>query len=351
MLDIKSLLKATGNEYASIAEDGLITDPAGEPLDCGSYTVNAIMGGSIFSGLPANKITCLAGEQGVGKTFFAIAIAKNLLDNNPDAMVAWIDTEAAVTSDMLNERVGHTDRILFLPISTVQEFQTQTAKMLSVFAEIRKKNPKTKLLLILDSLGNLSTTKEMTDVEAGKETKDMTRAQLLKGAFRVLTLRLAKEQVPLLFTNHTYMEIGLFAKKVMGGGSGGLYAGSQIIFMNKSKEKEGTEQIGAVITLTMFKGRITKEGSKIETRLLFSTGLDKYYGLTDLVKEAGDIWPIESKQFVINGKKVWEKTVIANPEDYFTDDVLAKIDEFAKNKYLYGGTFTAAQELEELEDA
>jgi len=337
MSNINALLKACGNEYATIAEDGIITDAKGDPIDTGSYTVNALLGGSIFSGLPANRITALAGEQGVGKTFFAISIAKNFLERNPEAIVAWIDTESSVDSNMVKSRVGNADRVLFLPVNTVQEFQTQTSKILTEYAAIHVKNPDAQLLCVLDSMGNLSTTKEVTDIELGSGTKDMTRAQLIKGAFRALTLKLALNQVPLLFTNHTYMEIGLFAKKVMGGGSGALFGSSQIIFLSKSKAKEGTEQVGSIIKMHTFKGRITKEGSQAETRLFFDRGLDKYYGLTDLAKESG-IWPIENKQFVINGKKVWEKTVIANPDEYFTDDVLQQIDEYAKNKYLYGTT-------------
>lgn len=347
MTNINALLRATGNDAATVVgKDGIITDAAGF-VNTGSYTLNALLGGSIFAGLVENKITALAGESGVGKTFFALDIAKNFLTENPEGVVVYFDTEAAITADMLEERVGNTDRFALVPIVTIQQFGTQVSKLLSQYEEDKKKNPDSKLLLILDSMGNLSTSKEVADMEAGNETKDMTRAQLIKGTFRALTVRLAKDHVPLLFTNHTYQGMGMFATKQMSGGSGPLYCASQIVFLSKAQLKDGTTKIGNIINMTMYKGRITREGSKASTRLFFDSGLDKYYGLVDIAKEF-EIWPMQSKQFVIDGKKVWPKTVESNPEEYFTEDVLKKLDEACKKKFLYGSDYEEpAEEPEE----
>jgi len=346
MLKLDALLRASGNDAATIVgKSGILTDASGY-VNTGSLTLNALLSGSIYGGLIENKITAFAGESGVGKTYFALDIAKNFLEENEEAVVIIFDTEAAITADMLEDRVGNTDRILVIPITTIQQFGTQVSKILTQYESDKEKNPDAKLLLILDSMGNLSTSKEVGDMESGSETKDMTRAQLIKGTFRALTVRLAKAHVPLLFTNHTYQGMGMYATKQMSGGSGPLYNASQIVFLSKAKIAEGTERIGNTINMTMFKGRLTREGSKASTRLYYDSGLDKYAGLVDIAKEF-EIWPMESKQFVIDGKKVWPKTVENNPEEYFTDEVLKLVDEACKKKFLYGSDYEMVEEKEE----
>ena len=142
--------------------------------------------------------------------------------------------------------------------------------------------------MCLDSLGMLSTTKEIEDTEAGKETRDMTRSQIVKATFRVLTLKLGKLGVPLILTNHTYDVIGsMFPQKEMGGGSGLKYAASQIIYLSKKKEKDGTEVIGNIIHCKTYKSRLTKENQMVDVRLSYTKGLDRYYGLLDLALETG----------------------------------------------------------------
>lgn len=187
-IDINSLLKATGNEYATVVgKKGVYTDAQFPPYDTGSMTLNCLLGGQTDSGMPSNKITALAGEQGVGKTYFALSIAKEFLDMHPEGIFVYAGTEGATTKEMLAERVGHLDRIIVLPVATVQAISTQLSNLLTWWEKQRKKDPDGKMLVVLDSLGNLSTTKEVTDIEKGNETKDMTRAQLLKGTFRALT--------------------------------------------------------------------------------------------------------------------------------------------------------------------
>ena len=139
------------------------------------------------------------------------------------------------------------------------------------------------MMMCLDSLGMLSTTKEIEDTAEGKETRDMTRAQVVKGAFRVLTLKLGRRGVPMIVTNHTYDVIGsMFPQKEMGGGSGLKYAASSIIYLSKKKEKDGTEVIGNIIHCKNAKSRLTVENRMVDVRLNYETGLDRYYGLLDL---------------------------------------------------------------------
>lgn len=348
MVDINVLMKAMGNDDATVASEGLATDPIFEPIDTGSYILNAMLSGSIYGGIPANKVTALAGEQGVGKTFFALSTAKAFLDNYPDGYLVYCDTEASTTAEMLADRIGHLERIIVAPVTTVQEISTQLSKLLTTVKKTRKKNKKFRMLIVLDSMGNLSTTKEIEDIEAGTGTKDMTRAQLLKGSFRALTVKLAMAQTPLLFTNHTYQGMGMFASKTMGGGGGPLFAASQIIFLTKKKISEGSgmkqEKVGNIINMTNFKARGTKEGAKAATRLFFDTGLDRYYGLLDIAKKY-EIWPIQDKQCVINGEKVAGTEIEANPEKYFTPDVLKLVDVACQKEFLYGSSVDEEKEV------
>jgi RecA/RadA recombinase len=192
-------------------------------------------------------------------------------------------------------------------------------------------------MFVLDSLGMLSTTKEMEDTAAGKETRDMTRSQIVKSTFRVLTLKLGKANIPMIMTNHTYDVIGsMFPQKEMGGGSGLKYAASSIIYLGKRKEKDGTEVVGNIIHCKNYKSRLTKENAQIDVRLTYKTGLDKYYGLLELGEAAGVFKKVSTRYEMPDGTKVFGKNINENPDKYFTKEVLDKIDEYAKKKFSYG---------------
>lgn len=180
---------------------------------------------------------------------------------------------------MIQSRGVDGTRMVVVPVSTVQEFRNQSIKILDKYIEQPEKDRKP-IIFVLDSLGMLSTTKEMEDTAAGKETRDMTRSQIVKSTFRVLTLKLGKANVPMIMTNHTYDVIGsMFPQKEMGGGSGLKYAASSIIYLSKRKEKEGTEVIGNIIHCKNYKSRLTKENALVDVKLTYKHGLDKYYGL------------------------------------------------------------------------
>jgi RecA/RadA recombinase len=224
--------------------------------------------------------------------------------------------------------------MVILPVTTVQEFRHQSLAVLGAYEDDEEQKP---LLLCLDSLGMLSTTKEIEDTEAGKETRDMTRAQIVKATFRVLTLKLGKLGVPLILTNHTYDVVGsMFPQKEMGGGSGLKYAASQIIYLSKKKDKDGTEVIGNIIHCKTYKSRLTKENQVVDVRLSYTKGLDKYYGLLDLALEAGIFQAVSTRIELPDGTKTFGKTINNDPEKYYTDEVMQKIDTFAKEKFCYG---------------
>ena len=333
---LKEIIKETGNEYAALASEGITAGDVTSYIDTGSYSFNALLSGSIYGGLPGNRITAIAGEAATGKTFFALGIIKHFLDKDKNSGVIFFESENAVSKEMIENRGVDSTRVVVAPVSTVQEFRNQSIKILDKYLEQEEKD-RQPLMFVLDSLGMLSTTKEMEDTAEGKETRDMTRAQIVKSTFRVLTLKLGQANVPLLMTNHTYDVIGsMFPQKEMGGGSGLKYAASTIIYLGKRKEKLGTEIIGNIIHCKIYKSRITKENAKVDVKLTYKHGLDKHYGLLELGEEAGIFKKVSTRYEMPDGSKVFGKQINDNPDKYFTKEILNKIDEYANKKFTYG---------------
>ena len=341
---LKDIIKETGNEYATLVSEGVDTADVTNFIDTGSYAFNALLSGSIYGGMPANKITAIAGEAATGKTFFALGIVKAFLDKDKDAGVIYFESESAISKSMIESRGVDSSRMVVVPVSTVQEFRTQSLKILDKYIE-QPEDKRKPLLFVLDSLGMLSTTKEMEDTAAGKETRDMTRSQIVKSTFRVLTLKLGKASVPMIMTNHTYDVIGsTYPQKEMGGGSGLKYAASSIVYLSKRKEKDGTEVIGNIIHCKNYKSRLTKENAMIDVRLTYKEGLDQYYGLLELGEAAGVFKKVSTRYEMPDGSKVFGKNINENPDKYFTDEVLKTIDDYAKRKFTYGSEETEQSE-------
>ena len=333
---LKDIIKETGNEYATLASEGVTAADVSTFIDTGSYAFNALLSASVYGGLPGNRITAIAGEAMTGKTFFALGICKNFLDTNKEAGVVYFESENAVSRELIEKRGLDSKRVVVVPVATVQEFRAQAIKIVDKYLE-QDESKRKPLMFVLDSLGMLSTTKEMTDTAEGKETRDMTRSQIVKSTFRVLTLKLGQANVPMLMTNHTYDVIGsMFPQKEMGGGSGLKYAASTIIYLGKRKEKIGTEVVGNIIHCKTYKSRITKENAQIDVKLTYKRGLDKYYGLLQLGEEAGIFKKVSTRYEMPDGSKVFGKAINDDPEKYFTKEVLEKIDEHARQKFTYG---------------
>merc|ERR1711991_623483 len=163
-----------------------------------------------------------------------------------------------------------------------------------------------------------------------KQVRDMTKSQLVKSIFRILTLKLGKANVPLIVTNHTYDVVGAYVPtKEMGGGSGLKYAASTIIYLSKKKEKDGTEVVGNLIKAKTHKSRLSKENKDVTVRLYYDErGLDRYFGLLEL-GELGGLWKNVAGRYEMNGKKIYGKQILANPEEYFTSEVMQALDEIA----------------------
>ena len=332
---LKNIVKEIDNEYAGLMNEGGVGD-INSFVDTGSYIFNALCSGSVYGGVPSNKITALAGESGTGKTFFCLGIVQNYLAENPDAGVVYFESEAAITKEMIDERNIDGSRMILVPVTTVQEFRTQAIQILDKYLALDTKDRKP-MMFVLDSLGMLSTSKELADSAEGKDTRDMTRAQVVKAIFRILTLKLGKANVPLLVTNHTYDVVGAYVPtKEMGGGSGLKYAASTIIYLSKKKEKDGKDVIGNLVKAKAAKSRLTKENSDVTTRLFYDArGLDKYYGLLELGEKYG-VFERKGNRIVIGESSVYPSAILKEPEKYFTEEIMEKLDWAAGQEYKYG---------------
>ena len=330
---LKDIVKEIGDDYTQLAAD--ISDSE-QYVDTGSLVFNGLLSGSIFGGVCSNKITAIAGESSTGKTFFALAVAKNFLDTNPDAYTLYFDTESSITRSLLESRGIDTKRFVVINVVTIEEFRTKALKAVDKYLQMPIEDRKP-CMFVLDSLGMLSTEKEITDALNYKQVRDMTKSQLVKGAFRMLTLKLGQANGPLIVTNHTYDVIGAYVPtKEMGGGSGLKYAASTIIYLSRKKEKDGKEVVGNIIKAKTAKSRLSKENKQVDIRLYFDErGLDKYYGLLEL-GEIGGLWKNVAGRYEINGKKLYAKQIYANPEEYFTPEVMQALDETAQKEFSYG---------------
>ncbi len=330
---LKEIVKEIGDDYTQLAAD---INEEEDFIDTGSHIFNAMVSGSIYGGVSSNKITAIAGESSTGKTFFSLAVVKNFLENNPDGYCLYFDTEAAVNKGLLESRGIDMKRLVVVNVVTIEEFRSKALRAVDIYLKtpIDERKP---CMFVLDSLGMLSTEKEIRDALDDKQVRDMTKSQLVKGAFRMLTLKLGQANIPLIVTNHTYDVIGSYVPtKEMGGGSGLKYAASTIIYLSKKKEKDGKEVIGNIIKAKTHKSRLSKENKEVEIRLYYDErGLDRYYGLLEL-GELGGMWKNVAGRYEMNGKKIYAKEILRNPQDYFTDDIMEKLDAVAKQHFAYG---------------
>ena len=330
---LKEIVKEIGSDYAQVAAAKETTEAY---IDTGSLIFNGLVSGSISGGVSSNRITAIAGETSTGKTYFALAVVKNFLDNNPDAYALYFDTESAINKELLESRGIDTKRVAIVEVVTIEDFRGKALKAIDMYLKTSIEDRKP-CMFVLDSLGMLSTEKEIRDALDDKQVRDMTKSQLVKGAFRMLTLKLGQANVPLIVTNHTYDVIGAYVPtKEMGGGSGLKYAASTIIYLGKKKEKDGKEVIGNIIKAKTVKSRLSKENKEVEIRLYYDErGLDKYYGLLEL-GEIGGLWKNVAGRYEMNGKKIYAKEIYKNPEKYFTPEVLQALDEIAHREFSYG---------------
>ena len=331
---LQDIVNEIGGDFTKIASE---IDETETYVDTGSFIFNALVSGSLYGGVSGDKITAIAGESSTGKTFFSLAVVKNFLDTNPDAYCLYFDTEAAINRSLLESRGIDLKRLVVVNVVTVEEFRMKALKAVDIYQK-KPEDERKPCMFVLDSLGMLSTEKEINDALNDKNVRDMTKSQLIKGAFRMLTLKLGQAKIPMIVTNHTYDVIGAYVPtKEMGGGSGLKYAASTIIHLSKKKEKDGKDVIGNIIKCKTAKSRLSKENTDVGVRLFYDErGLDKYYGLLEL-GETGGMWKNVAGRYDLgDGKKIYAKEILKDPEKYFTEEVMEKLDVIAKGTFSYG---------------
>lgn len=327
--------------YASLAAEGKSSAEFGKFFDTGSYTLNAALSGTMFGGVPDNKVTVFGGESATGKTYFVLGILKSWMEQNPDGVVVYMDSESAVTNKMLTERGLDINRVIKVEPTTIEEFRESALNILENYEQAKVKYP---MIIVLDSLGNLSSKKEVADMQEHKDSRDMTKAQLIRGAFRVLRLRLARLCVPMLVTNHVYAVVGAYVPtKAMSGGGGLVYVSDCIAMLSKSKDRDSDKNIiGSLIKVTMHKSRLSRENTESSVRISYEGGLDRYFGVLELAEEAGLVIN-NNGRYTFPGSKtsVTAKIIASEPSKYFTRDFMVKLDDqYVKPNYTYG-TLTA----------
>jgi|LauGreDrversion4_2_1035121.scaffolds.fasta_scaffold15962_6 RecA/RadA recombinase len=335
---LRNMVKLSGNELAGVIDEGLSGEISGF-LDTGSYAFNALLSGSLYGGIADNKIIALAGESATGKTFFTLGIVSKFLADNPDGVVLYFDSEQAVTTDMFTSRGVDPKRVAVFPVGTVEEFRHQAIQIVDNYRSLPKSNQRP-MMMVLDSLGMLSTKKEVEDTASGKDVRDMTRAQVVKATFRTLTLKLGAAGIPLIMTNHTYDVVGAYIPtKEMGGGSGLKYAASTIVYLSKKKVKDADNTVtGNIIHCKLYKSRLTKENSKVDVLVSYDSGLNPYYGLLDLALEFGIFKKVSTRIELPDGSKAFEKNINENPEKYFTKEVMDDLEKMVALHFKYGSS-------------
>jgi RecA/RadA recombinase len=263
-------------------------------IPTGNYHLNACLTGSLFGGYPNNRAVALAGPSGTGKTYLILNAVKQAQEMGYS--IVFYDSENAVDKKLVEKFGIDPKKFRYEPCNTVQEFRSSVTALTDLLIDQKNKGAELpRVLIILDSAGNLATQKEIDDAKSGSDKADMTRAKLLKSTFRILMTKLGIIKVPFLFTNHTYQTQDLFSRQVGGGGTGPEYAASIILFLGKAKLKDGVEQTGIIVSAKPNKNRFAKP-TPIKFHISFNKGMNPYIGLEEYI--SWDTCGIERGRFI-----------------------------------------------------
>jgi RecA/RadA recombinase len=297
--------------------------------------VNVALSGSVDGGL-APGLTVLAGPSKHFKTSFALLMAAAYLNKHKDAVMLFYDSEFGSPQAYFEQFGVDTSRVLHTPITNVEELK------FDMMGQLEGLERTDKVIVVIDSIGNLASKKEMEDALNEKSVADMTRAKALKGLFRMATPYLAMKNIPMLAVNHTYMEIGLFPKAIVGGGTGIYYSADNIWILGRQQDKKGTEIQGYHFVINVEKSRYVKEKSKIPITVSWDGGVRNYSGLLDValagsyITKPSNGWYARVDQTTGEyGPKVRHDQTL---EKEFWDPIFAETDfkEFIKKQYTIG---------------
>jgi RecA/RadA recombinase len=294
--------------------------------------INVALSGKLNGGFTPG-ITMFAGPSKHFKTAFSLLMAKSYLEKYPEAVIIFYDSEFGTPQSYFNTFDIDTNRVLHTPLTNIEELKFDIMKQL----EGIERNER--VMIIIDSIGNLASKKEVEDALDGKSVADMSRAKQVKSLFRMVTPHLNLKDIPMVVVNHTYKEIGMFPKDIVGGGTGSYYSADNIFIIGRQQEKEGTEIVGYNFIINVEKSRNVREKSKIPVCVLFEGGISKWSGLLENALESGHVikptngW--YSKVDKNTGEIGTKKRLSDTMSEEFWSDILLKEDfnEFVRKKY------------------
>ena len=295
--------------------------------------INVALSGKLDGGLTPG-LTMWAGPSKHFKTAFSLLMAKSYLDKYPDAALLFYDSEFGTPQSYFNSFGIDTDRVLHTPLTNVEQLK------FDIMTQLAGVDRGEHLIIIIDSIGNLASKKEVDDALDGKSVADMSRAKQIKSLFRMVTPHLSLKDIPMVVVNHTYKEIGMFPKDIVGGGTGSYYSADNIFIIGRQQEKEGTEIVGYNFIINVEKSRYVKEKSKIPVSVSFDGGISKWSGLLDLALESGHVikpsngWysKVNKDTGEIEDKKYREKDT--DTKDFWNNIVTSEsFNTFIEGKY------------------
>ena len=278
---LDKMLKSGSIKQAGVVNSSAFFDEK-EPIQTELPIVNIAFSGSLKGGLIPG-LTVVAGASKSFKTLLSLYCMKAYLEKYKDGIALLYDSEFGITPDYLESFNIDTSRVIHIPIEDVEQLKFDIVKRLD---SVDKKD---KVFIMIDSIGNLASKKEVEDAANEKSVADMSRAKQLKSLFRIITPKLTTRNIPCLAVNHIYQEIGLFPKNIVSGGTGIYYSANQIFIIGKAQEKEGTDLAGFKFTINIEKSRFVREKAKLPFTVLYETGIQKWSALFDLAIESGHI--------------------------------------------------------------
>ena len=314
--------------------------------------VNVALSGNLDGGLTPG-LTMFAGPSKHFKTAFALLMAKSYMNKYDDAVVLFYDSEFGTPQSYFDAFGIDTERVLHTPITDVEQLKHDIMNQLQ---NIEKND---KVIIILDSIGNLASKKEVEDSIEGKSVADMSRAKQMKSLFRMVTPHLTIKDIPMVVVNHTYKEIGMFPKDIVGGGTGSYYSADTIWILGRQQDKDGTEIVGYNFIINVEKSRYVREKSKIPVTVSFDGGINKWSGLLDIALEGNFVakpsngWYAKVDQET--GEVLEKKRFADTQTEEFWKDILAdeRFKEFVRKKYeiTYSNIMGEDTDMEEEVDA
>lgn len=337
-LNFKQLKKISKNPWSFTLSDE--NNPYGieEYFDTGCYALNAFLSdGDIFKGCILGKKYAYSGESSTAKSYFIAYKIKAFLDKYPDGMILFYETEGSSIREMAESIGIDMDRVLVEPVSTVEELRFSAINYIEKLEkDYLDTKEKTRMMVVLDSLGMLSSNKEIEDGKAGKDTKDMTMAAAKKSFYRAISLKFSLLQIPMITANHSYTNIGGYGdSQVEGGGSGFQYAGDVRFLLSKSQKRSGTIQTGVTIRIKVKKSRFIKENQTINIDLDFEKGLNKYSYMVEFAEACGMLKSTDST-VTFEGQEYGREMFEQNFAQYFNEEKMKMLRERIKTSLCFG---------------